>query len=827
MVARFSLRFLVAITLMTCLAVSVALLGLDRSSEARAGAVRQATDCASIGQAANFAVFSSLDFNASNTAGTSITGRIAAGRDVTVDGVSISPRTGDATPEVVAGGDVYAGVTTGSGGTLNGGLSYAGTLTRASNFTINGTVSHAPPPFSFTDAFADLRDLSSSLDSLDQSTGATVDLNRYSNALTLTGIDDGLNVFTVSAAQLTQASGIVINLTQADATALINVTTDTDLATAPQYMNLQGSAAPSGIVWNFPLATSFTYSVNRGIDWQGTILAPNATIYGYQQPQLDGTMIARSVEGGDWVIRHVAPSVCLPKPTPDTTLTLTALCRNASGALTMRLRNTGDADRSISWQDLNGTDSGALHVSAHSDAFFDVTDPADSTVIEATSGNTTVRADGTNQRCEGRITVELVTVGPAPTGQTWEAKLESGYDFSRTFALGDGDQRTFTVAGAYLDGQTGIDEVIGGAAYIVDVPDTHGGVVTTNINPIEILDGQDEIVVITVTYTEQPPGETTPPGETPPPTPEIPPPPESTGPDTPPSVSEDEPTLPPGAPQPAEGPELAEGVSGTDLSIAHRITPRRLPVGGTIKTTTVIRNDGDKPANAVLVRELPQYKPSNPNSVARVLAISTTKGICTSKRPVICQLGTLKPGEQDTIRTSTTILVLASLDSVVVVSSDTAETNTANNTAIAAVTTTQAKTKTQPRPIVKIGITGPPQLTGPPHVGQPTAYTIKATGTGTHVRVCATPPHALSTIKAPGTFRYHGRYCIDIPRMTAGRVYAFALTGIPSVPGKMTLSVDATGENVLTVRRSRTDSVLAAFRACTAATARPIAHPAC
>jgi choice-of-anchor A domain-containing protein len=827
MVARFSLRLLMAITLVTCLGVSVALPGLDRSEDARADAGRQAVGCASIGQAANFAVFSNLDFNASNTAGTSIIGRIAAGGDVTIDGVSISPGAGDASPEVVAGGDVYAGVTTGSGGTLNGGLSYAGTLTRASNFTINGTVSHAAPPFSFTDEFADLRDLSSSLGSLNQSTGATVDLNRYSNALTLTGTDDGLNVFTVSAAQLTQASGIVINLTDAGATALINVTTDTDLATAPQYMNLQGSAAASGIVWNFPLATSFTYSVDRGVDWQGTILAPNATIYGYQQPQLDGTMIARSVEGGDWVIRHVAPSICLPEPTPDTTLSLTALCRNASGALTMRLRNTGDAKRSISWRDLNGTDSGALDISAHSDAFFDVTDPTDSTVIEATSGNTTVRADGTNRSCEGRITVELVTLGPAPAGQTWEAKIESGSGFSQTVALGDGDQRTFTVPGAYLDGQTGIDEVIGGEAYIVDVPDTHGGVVTTNINPIEILDGQDEIVVITVAYAEQPPGQTTPPGGTTPPTPEVPPPPESTGPDTPPSVSEDEPTLPPGAPQPSEGPELAAGVSGTDLSIAHQIRPGRLPVGGTIKTTTVVRNDGDKPAKAVLVRELPQYKPSAPNSVAHVDSISTTKGTCTSKRPVICQLGTLKPGNRVTIRTSTTILVVASLDSVVVVSSNTAETNTANNTAIAAVTTTAAKTKTQPRPIVKIGITGPPQLTGPPHVGQPAAYTIKATGTGTHVRVCATPPRALATIHAPGTFRYHGRYCIDIPKMTAGRVYAFTLTGIPSVSGEMTLSADATSENVPTVRRSQSDSVLAAFRACSAATARPIAHPAC
>ena len=57
----------------------------------------------------------------------------------------------------------------------------------------------------------------------------------------MTGTGTGLNVFTVDAAQLAQAAGIVINLTQPGATALINVTTDTILSIAPMYMNLSGA----------------------------------------------------------------------------------------------------------------------------------------------------------------------------------------------------------------------------------------------------------------------------------------------------------------------------------------------------------------------------------------------------------------------------------------------------------------------------------------------------------------------------------------------------------------------------------------------------------
>src|ERR1700750_2010433 len=91
------------------------------------------TQCGSLGEAANFAVFSDGDFNASQAAGTSINGRIATAGDVTLDGVPVNPAAGDPSPTVVAAGDFTAGRTTGNGGSLNGGIRVQGTIDIAQN----------------------------------------------------------------------------------------------------------------------------------------------------------------------------------------------------------------------------------------------------------------------------------------------------------------------------------------------------------------------------------------------------------------------------------------------------------------------------------------------------------------------------------------------------------------------------------------------------------------------------------------------------------------------------------------------------------------------
>jgi choice-of-anchor A domain-containing protein len=783
-----------------------------------------AAGCASLGEAAGFAVFSDDRFDASSTPGTTISGRIAAAGDVTLDGMTASLRSGESGPEVIAGHDFAGGTSTGAGGTIDGGLSYGGTIDLAQSFTVNGPIRNEAAPFSFESEFDSLRELSSTLAELEQTTGASVALNRYSGALELTGAGPGLNVFTVSAAQLEQASGIVVDLTKADATALINVTTDTELAVGPQYLTLSGSATAAGVVWNLPLATSF--EVTRSVAWQGLILAPNAAVSGEGRPQLDGELIAGSVPGGGWVVTALSSSVCLPKP--DTSFSLTALCVNGAGELVMRLRNASEQAREVEWVDLDGADFGSFAVPAASDYYFHVSAGSDRSVIEVLVAGRKLTTHGTSRRCAGTITIELVTVGPVPDPATrWDVAL-AGANLAKTLTLGAGDSDTVIVPGDYLEGPTPIDEVIGGEAYVVTVPDAHGGVATVSLDPVEMLDGQSEIVIVTITYpdttpgpppivvpppTEPPPAVVPPPPTEPPPGPEPP-----TTPAVPPPAlvpPAKQPTLPPGAPAPPTGPNLSAGPAGADLSITHRIVPRRAPVGTTVETITRVRNAGDAPAVHAVARELPQYDRENPNSVANVLSLKTSAGRCTRRRPVRCELGTLAPGVEVTIRSRTRILVAAELHSVVVVSSDSEETNTADKVAIAPVSTYL------PKPVLRLRISAAPVV----HVGEQVRYRVQASGFAQTVRICSAPPRSLVEVRAHGASAYRRRYCRDISRLRPGEKLGFTLAAVATTAGPLPLLAEATAAGLTrSVTASTSVVVLAPPAACSAAATS--AHPA-
>ena len=781
-------------------AVLSATIGIARLDGAPAAA--GASDCASLGQAANFAVFSDGAFNASESSGTSITGRVAAAGDVTLDGVSVNPAAGDASPTIVAGGNFIGGMTTHAGGTVNGGVQYGGTASVAQNFTVNGGLTHAAPSFSFDTEFTSLRTLSASLGDLPQSPGATVS-SAY-GALTLTGTGTGLNVFTVDAAQLAQAAGIVIDLTQPGATALINVTTDTILSIAPMYMNLSGTAAAAGILWNFPLATAL--AVTHGVAWQGSILAPNAAVIGNNRPQLNGQLIAASVPDSSWVINRVTYTGCVPTPPgpPDDTLTLDSLCIDYNGNLDMRMTNTGDQTRHVTWTDVTrGGDFGQFDIPPHSDYFFYDQGGGAGSVIQATSGTTTVTANGTGKACQGQITVNLVTEGDAPAGQTWDVRLTNGDNgsVSKVLTLGSGESQTVTVPGGYVAGVAEIDEVVGGAAYTTSVDDPHGALSTSiSLNPIEILDDQDEYVTVTLVYATGGGGGGVP---------EIPPP-----------IEPVDPTLPPGAPDPPPGPGLVPGDSGADLAITHEITPGRLRVGGTIETVTRITNLGPETAQGVVAREIPEYRRASPNSVARVLSLTTTAGTCTERRPVRCSLGTLAPGATVTIRSRTRILVLAALRSIVVVSSDTPDPNTANNTAGANVTTFSNAT-------VRAHISAPPIGRVAVRLSYEVSATLRPGSPAGPLRLCTRPPASFVQVGAPGTFKHRGVYCRDYALVRPGRSVSFLVHAFPSATGRLTAAARATAVGAPRASRASAQIAVAAPSACAAAATRPIARAAC
>ena len=125
----------------------------------RPASAASASECASLGQAANFVAFSNGDFNASPPGGENITGRIAAARDVTLGGpgsggVYVSGATGRLPDRGGRGATSAAAPSTARAGSLNGGVRYGGTSSVASNFYINGGTQHGDPPFSFVDEFS-------------------------------------------------------------------------------------------------------------------------------------------------------------------------------------------------------------------------------------------------------------------------------------------------------------------------------------------------------------------------------------------------------------------------------------------------------------------------------------------------------------------------------------------------------------------------------------------------------------------------------------------------------------------------------------------------
>ena len=788
------------------LAALMAVAGMSARA-VRATPAPRADTCASLGAAANFAAFSNGEFIASPPGGENITGRIAAAGNVTLGGpggggVFVSGAAGDATPTVIAGNNFSAGAS-GAGGTVNGGVHYGGTSSVAANFVINGGIQRADPPFSFAAEFEALRTLSASLADLGQTSGATVDLSF--GQLQLKGTDTGLNVFTVSAAQLTQAQGVVITLTHPGATALINVTTDTRLTLAEQYLSLSGVSA-AGVSWNLPLATSIDFT--GPVDWAGLVLAPNAELRGEPNGQFHGQLIAATIPAESRTLTKVAFSGCLPPPQPptppDDSLTLVSLCVNASGDATMRLRNTGDAARHGQWVDTGGTDFGTFNVPAHSDLYFTVADPTAASNVRATSGTTTVTAAVDLRPCQGRITVQLVTVGPAPPG-SWDINLDAGVDPVHVVTLASGGAETVTVPGGYVPGAAPIDQVVGGVAYTVSVPDPRGGTATVSLNPIEILDGQHEIVVVTISYEGSTGGggggsEITPPVD---------------------------PTLPPGAPDPLPGPPLGSSSLGTDLSITHHVTPRRLRQGGIVTSVTRITNLGVRSAAGVVAREIPEYHPKQADRVAHVLSLTTTRGRCTSRRPVHCSLGSLAPGATLTIRTRTRVLVAASLRSIVTVSSNTPETNTANNMAIALLTTVA------PAPVIAAHVAATPVV----RVGQRVRYRVTVTGGGragaTSVRLCTKPPASLVAVHAPGTVAYQGQRCRTAAALGSGRSMSFTITGLASARGHLFPFAHATAVDVARPARAVTRVVVLGALACPAVAhiagrhRPPIARAAC
>lgn len=111
-----------------------------------------------------------------------------------------------------------------------------------------------------------------------------------SSASTYTVGTDKLGVFNVAASALNDAAIIAINNVASNETVLINVTGS--LSGVTWNADAQNFGAKSNLLWNYNGSDSFTI----GRQFDGSLLAPNATVTQSSSGKVDGTLIA-----GNWI----------------------------------------------------------------------------------------------------------------------------------------------------------------------------------------------------------------------------------------------------------------------------------------------------------------------------------------------------------------------------------------------------------------------------------------------------------------------------------------------------------------------------------------------
>ena len=166
------------------------------------------------------------------------------------------------------------------------------------------------------------------------------------------------------------------------------------------------------------------------------------------------------------------------------------------------------------------------------------------------------------------------------------------------------------------------------------------------------------------------------------------------------------------------------------------------------------------------------------------------------------------------IRVRAVVLVAAQLQSVVMASSQTPESNTTNNMDVAPVAVSEAA------PHLRVGIGAPPSG----RVGAGLGYRVKVTGTGPNgartVRLCAPPAATLTEVRAPGTFALRRSRCQDIPRLPRGRTVSFGVSGVPAAAGRLRLTATATAVDLPGTARATAQVPISGPAACGAALAR-------
>jgi choice-of-anchor A domain-containing protein len=766
----------VRIAAITALVITaLALLPAGSAGGAGKGRVRTAqTSCANLGVLENYEVFVSGYINVNNDG---MQGPAAAYGDIKMSGYSVS---GGLAPDparldLIAGGNLTA-----FGVHANGSVRYGGTLIGGVGVPAGATVSKGRAPFELDDESARMQLLSAEWGALP---GIEVK-KQVGEVLALTGESTGLNVFHVTTAILQGARNITISV-PAGGSALIDVSGPSYSTSLAGTYAAGNSAVPT--IWNFTGATTVHMG---GLNWYGTVLAPDATINASS-----GQLFGR-VWGDDWTgsatLQHGLQPACMPPPTAQTML-LTAMCVDfRTNELAIRVRNVSEANKKVTWRDLESAQTGSFELLDATDQYFHVLEGNKPHKIVVTDGVEEDTVEGTTRPCEATIEVHKTTSGEGtPPAGPWKVRVTGTSGFVGTQEVLAGGTVAFKVPGTYEAGTatTALDP--GGYNYTVTEEDPQGAVATVTPELVPINDGQGATVEIDNRYD--------PPAVTPPaPEPPAPKPPAI----EPPAPLPGEPQLPPLTPAPPHQ-------AAADLVIAEAIralaVPTHVTVGKKFEVTVHVSNRGSLPAVGVVATELPQANRLHPNLVAQVLSVAgAAPGTCTHVRPVTCNLGTLQPGADVAIHARAKALTTGALTSILRVSSTTPELNTTNNMVMTGVDFVPQATK------LSVKVSAPSRG----RVGGKLSYRVRAkvgrAAPARFVRLCQKPPTGLRITSAPKTFRHRGSICRNFKKIPAGGSAGFTVNGVPGTKAAgrtLSLTAQASAPSLKTAKTRRSIAI--------------------
>lgn len=310
--------------------------------------------------------------------------------------------------------------------------------------------------------------------------------------LALNGMLPGLNVFHVTSDQLQSVRNITISVPD-KASALIDVSGSSYSTAISHAYGAGNEKVPT--IWNFPVASRVQI---EGLNWFGTVLAPSAAVLAAND-QMYGFVWAHDWEGTGTILNGALPE-CLPPPTQ--AIALAALCVNpATNELAMRLTNSGDAAKTVTWSDEDSAQRGVIDAGPQTDSYFHVLDGDQPHTIVAQAGSERTRAEGTTRPCKGTILVHKTTSGEAtPPGGGWQVRVSGDSGYSHTEEVTAGATATFTVPGNYQAGSLPIGGTPSGYAYTVSEPEPRGAVATVVPELVPIVDGDSETVQVDNRY---------------------------------------------------------------------------------------------------------------------------------------------------------------------------------------------------------------------------------------------------------------------------------------------------------------------------------------